>query len=235
MCYKVMLLTGSKELDDAALLRQLWFFTGQDRISDPASLRQADILARAYSSGSVVNISGKPALFARSIASCALVSAISLGADHDHACTELMGGHHDAIAGLLAHTKDGLQHHDDEFTRRVIVIDENNLIKLRPIDLLASSWSSVLGQHHCHSSESPLMTGKSGLWLIANLYCTATSHSRKTTFSGRLSDQSTVRRRQLRRGLQFHRPSTECPGPAHSAGSLKRPPCRKSAHPPRKA
>ncbi|MNY36517.1 hypothetical protein D3C86_1710120 [compost metagenome] len=46
-----------------------------------------------------------------------------------------MRRHHHPVAGLLAHTEDGLQDHGYEIARRIVVIQQNDLVELRPLQL----------------------------------------------------------------------------------------------------
>ncbi len=56
-----------------------------------------------------------------------------LGEDGDDADAFAMGGHHDSIGAGLADAELGFQNRDDEFARRVIVVDQNDLVQLRPL------------------------------------------------------------------------------------------------------
>lgn len=46
-----------------------------------------------------------------------------------------MRRHHHPVAGLLAHAEHGFQHHSHELTWRIVVIQQNDLIELRPLQL----------------------------------------------------------------------------------------------------
>src|SRR5882762_5825462 len=58
-----------------------------------------------------------------------------LGEDRDHAYTEPVRGDHDLVGLVLGHAEFRLQHRDDEFARREIVIDEDDLVQAGPFDL----------------------------------------------------------------------------------------------------
>ena len=44
-------------------------------------------------------------------------------------------GDHHLVGALLAHAELGLEHHDDEVARRVVVIDQDDLVQPRPFQL----------------------------------------------------------------------------------------------------
>jgi hypothetical protein len=44
-------------------------------------------------------------------------------------------GHHDAIGLVLAHVEDHHQHANDEFARRVVVVEQDHLVEARLLDL----------------------------------------------------------------------------------------------------
>jgi hypothetical protein len=44
-------------------------------------------------------------------------------------------GDHHLVGLILGHAEFGLQHRDDEFARREVVIDQDDLVQARPLDL----------------------------------------------------------------------------------------------------
>jgi hypothetical protein len=66
------------------------------------------------------------------------------GVDSDNADPAPMGGHHHPIGLALAHAEFRLQHRDDELPRRVIVIDEDDLVEARSfglrLELCFAAW-----------------------------------------------------------------------------------------------
>ena len=133
-CYKVMLLTGSK---NPATLR---FYANCGFKQDKTGF-QVRRTSATYGSQSFLffGLCREHQRETGALGKIDRLLRLRLGniprADHDHASAELMRRHHNAIAGLLAHAEDGLQHHDHEFPRRIIVVHENDLIELRPFDL----------------------------------------------------------------------------------------------------
>ena len=57
------------------------------------------------------------------------------GEDGDHAGAFLMRRDHDVVGLVLGHVELTLQHHDDELTRRVVVVEQDDLVQPRPLDL----------------------------------------------------------------------------------------------------
>src|SRR5947208_7226554 len=55
-----------------------------------------------------------------------------LGEDRDHADAAPVRGDHDLVGLILDHAEFGLQHREDEFERREIVVDEDDLVEARP-------------------------------------------------------------------------------------------------------
>ena len=58
-----------------------------------------------------------------------------LSENRDDAHPTAMGSHHDPIGLIVAHAEFRLEHRDDKFPWRVIVIDENDLVKTRSFGL----------------------------------------------------------------------------------------------------
>src|SRR6476620_10800876 len=56
-----------------------------------------------------------------------------------------MRGDHDAVRLVLAELELALEHRDDEFPRREIVIDEDDLVELRPLGLRLDLGSRFCG------------------------------------------------------------------------------------------
>jgi len=55
------------------------------------------------------------------------------GIDRDHAHPALMRRQHHVIGALAAHAEDGFEHLDDEFARRVVVVQQNHLVERRAL------------------------------------------------------------------------------------------------------
>src|SRR6266849_6751453 len=58
-----------------------------------------------------------------------------LGEDRDHAYAEPVRGDHDLVGLVLGHAEFRLQHRDDKFARREVVVDEDDLVQARPFGL----------------------------------------------------------------------------------------------------
>src|SRR4051794_15369724 len=58
-----------------------------------------------------------------------------LGEHGDDADAAAVRRDHHLVGLILSHAKLGLQHRDDEFARREIVIDQDDLVQSRPLDL----------------------------------------------------------------------------------------------------
>src|SRR6266403_1761334 len=58
-----------------------------------------------------------------------------LGEDRDHAYAEPVRGDHDLVGLVLGHAEFRLQHRDDKFSRRIVVVDEDDLVQARPFGL----------------------------------------------------------------------------------------------------
>src|SRR5690349_17735523 len=58
-----------------------------------------------------------------------------LGEDGDNARPALVRGDHDTVRLLLAHAEFALEDDHDELARRVVVVEQDDLVELRPRDL----------------------------------------------------------------------------------------------------
>src|SRR5438105_1720757 len=55
-----------------------------------------------------------------------------LGEYGDYADPPFVRGHHHAVGLILVHAEHGLEHLDDELPRRVVVVEQDNLVEPRP-------------------------------------------------------------------------------------------------------
>ena len=69
------------------------------------------------------------------MARVALVSATSLVNTATTQTPRAVRGDHDLVGLILGHAEFRLQHRDDEFARREIVVDEDDLVQARPFGL----------------------------------------------------------------------------------------------------
>src|SRR5207253_10164985 len=71
-----------------------------------------------------------------------------------HADTAAMRRHHHPVGLVLAHAEFALEHGDDEFARRVVVVEQNHFVQARPFRLETNLGARLDSDiRHCGSSS----------------------------------------------------------------------------------
>jgi hypothetical protein len=74
------------------------------------------------------------------------------GVNRDDASTAPMRGHHHSVALFLAHSEFGLEYRDDELPWRVVIVDQNDLVKARSF-YFRQGFDARLGDDFSHRSN----------------------------------------------------------------------------------
>jgi hypothetical protein len=94
-----------------------------------------------------------------------LVLGNVFGIDSNDADAKLMRGHHHPIGMAFGHAKFRLQHTHDKLARRVVVVDQNDLVQLRPFGFRQNLRASPGVAVTHHRNVSPMtVVNNTGKW-----------------------------------------------------------------------